>query len=128
MINRHVPTVSVSEAETVAVGNRDSPIPSSSPNITPGSTPTQSSAVTPVPRCNASINGTISNGTADNHLIGGNADPATPQANGRSINKRYSFTGSMASESMSISKENFAISSRVSEPLSKTYFLLAGKN
>lgn len=112
MINRHMPRDSISEAETVAFGNRDSPTPSLSPSITPGSTPTPSSAATPVPRSNASINGTISKGTADNHLIGENTESVSPQANGRSINKRYSFTGSMTSESMSISKENFAISSR----------------
>ncbi|KAM4726566.1 serine/threonine-protein kinase 10 isoform 2-T3 [Anableps anableps] len=112
MINQHMPRVHISEAETTVVDNRDSPTPSSNPTVTPGSTPTPSFAATPVPESHVAMNDTISKGMTDRLSIGGSTEPASPQASGRNNDKRYSFSGSMASESMSISKDNFTISSR----------------
>ncbi|XP_038158132.1 serine/threonine-protein kinase 10 [Cyprinodon tularosa] len=110
MINKDIPRVQLSEPESPFVGNRDSPTPSLSSSVTPGSTPTPSVAATPVP--SNGLNDSLSKGTANRLSIGGNAEPASPQANGRLNNKRFSYTGSMASENMSISKDDFAISPR----------------
>ncbi|MED6241345.1 hypothetical protein ATANTOWER_010441, partial [Ataeniobius toweri] len=112
MINQHIPKVHISDADVIVVGNRDSPTPSSSPNVTPGSTPTPSFAATPVLPSHVGMNDTISKGMADRVLIGGNAESASPQANGKHNNKWDSYTSSMTSDSMSISKENFSICSR----------------
>ncbi|KAK5622407.1 serine threonine kinase 10 [Crenichthys baileyi] len=109
MINQHIPKVHISDADVIVVGNRDLPTPSSSPNVTPGSTPTPSFAATPVLQSHVGMNDTISKGVADR---GGNTESASPQANGKHKNKWDSYTSSMTSDSMSISKENFSICSR----------------
>ncbi|XP_017163976.1 serine/threonine-protein kinase 10 [Poecilia reticulata] len=114
MINWHIPRVHISEGKMT--GSRDSPTPSSSPNRTPGSTPTPSFAASPVPQPHDVLNDTISKGKADRLSIGRNAEPASPQANGRN-HKRNSLTGSLGSDSMSVKQENVTIPGRVSKTL-----------
>ncbi|XP_054907266.1 serine/threonine-protein kinase 10 [Poeciliopsis prolifica] len=109
MINQDIPRVHISEGGMT--GSRDSPTPSSSPNMTPGSTPTPSFAVSPVPQPHDALNDTISKGMANRPSMGRNAEPASPQANGRN-HKRNSLTGSIGSDSMSIKQENFTIPAR----------------
>uniref|UniRef100_A0A3P9NBH9 non-specific serine/threonine protein kinase n=1 Tax=Poecilia reticulata TaxID=8081 RepID=A0A3P9NBH9_POERE len=99
-------------SEGKMTGSRDSPTPSSSPNRTPGSTPTPSFAASPVPQPHDVLNDTISKGKADRLSIGRNAEPASPQANGRN-HKRNSLTGSLGSDSMSVKQENVTIPGRL---------------
>uniref|UniRef100_A0A3Q2PIP6 non-specific serine/threonine protein kinase n=1 Tax=Fundulus heteroclitus TaxID=8078 RepID=A0A3Q2PIP6_FUNHE len=102
MINQHIPRVHISGEEPPAVGKRDSPAPSSSPSVTPGGTPAPS---------HAGVNDGVSMGMAALMSLGENAEPTSPQANGNH-NKRHSFSESLASESMSISKESFSMPSK----------------
>lgn len=80
-----------------------------------GPTPAPSSAPTPVPVPRSGQNGNLSRDTPHPTSTGGNA--VSPYINGGIINKRYSYTGSLASESMDMSlhKENTSISARVSQ-------------
>lgn len=91
----------VAEEESNVVANGGLLTPSSSPAVTP----TPSSVPTPC------------SGTQDRTSTGGNTETVSAYLNGGIINNRYSYSGSMASESMdmSISKENISLSAKVSQ-------------
>ncbi|XP_039633636.1 serine/threonine-protein kinase 10 isoform X2 [Perca fluviatilis] len=109
-----VPKVQVTEKKSNVEANGDLPTPSQSPPVTPTPTPAPSSAPTPVPTPRSELNGSLPKGTPEQTSTGGNADAVSPYINGGIINKRYSYSGSMASESMdmSIHKENISMSAR----------------
>uniref|UniRef100_A0A8D3DYC8 non-specific serine/threonine protein kinase n=1 Tax=Scophthalmus maximus TaxID=52904 RepID=A0A8D3DYC8_SCOMX len=88
----HKPAVQVTEEESDVVSNGDSTSLRPSPAVSPRATPAPSSAPTTVPTS------------------------VSPYINGGIINKRNSYSGSVASESMdmSINKENISMSARVS--------------
>ncbi|XP_038564678.1 serine/threonine-protein kinase 10 [Micropterus salmoides] len=88
----------VAEEESNVVANGGLLTPSSSPAVTP----TPSSVPTPC------------SGTQDRTSTGGNTETVSAYLNGGIINNRYSYSGSMASESMdmSISKENISLSAK----------------
>uniref|UniRef100_A0A8D0ASG0 non-specific serine/threonine protein kinase n=1 Tax=Sander lucioperca TaxID=283035 RepID=A0A8D0ASG0_SANLU len=73
------------------------------------STPTSEEKVQSPP-----LNGSLPKGTPEQTSTGGNADAVSPYINGGIINKRYSYSSSMASESMdmSIHKETISMSAR----------------
>ncbi|TDH05090.1 hypothetical protein EPR50_G00139880 [Perca flavescens] len=104
------PKVQVTENKRNVAANGDLPTPSQSPPVTPTPTP----APTPVPTPHSELNGSLPKGTPEQTSTGGNADALSPYINGGIINKRYSFSGSMASESMdmSIHKENISMSAK----------------
>ncbi|PWA23141.1 hypothetical protein CCH79_00002453 [Gambusia affinis] len=110
MINQHLPRLHISEEGMT--GSTDSPTPSSSPNMTPGSTPTPSFAASLVPQPHDALNDTISKGMSDRLPIGRNAEPASPQANGRN-HQRNSLMGSMGLDNKLSKQENFTIPARV---------------
>ncbi|XP_070773347.1 serine/threonine-protein kinase 10 [Enoplosus armatus] len=109
-----MPKVQVTKEESNVVANGGLPTPSSSPTVTPAPTPTPSSSPTPVPTPRSGPNGSLTKGTPERTSTGGNADTVSPYINGRIINERYSYSGSMASESMdmSIHRENISMSAR----------------
>ncbi|XP_028277016.1 serine/threonine-protein kinase 10 [Parambassis ranga] len=96
------------ESNTVTNGE------TSSPAVTPTPTPTPSSAPTPVPTPRSGPNGSLIKGTPERTSIGGISDNVSPYINGGIINNRYSYAGSMVSESMdmSINKETISMYSR----------------
>uniref|UniRef100_A0AAQ5ZLT9 non-specific serine/threonine protein kinase n=1 Tax=Amphiprion ocellaris TaxID=80972 RepID=A0AAQ5ZLT9_AMPOC len=100
--------------ESNTKANGELPAASPSPAVTAAPSPTPSSAPTPVPASRSGANGTLSKGAPERTSIGGNSESVSPYMNGGIINKRYSYSGSMASESMdmSIHKENISMSSR----------------
>uniref|UniRef100_A0A8C4H4J2 non-specific serine/threonine protein kinase n=1 Tax=Dicentrarchus labrax TaxID=13489 RepID=A0A8C4H4J2_DICLA len=75
----------------------------SSPTATPTPTPAHSSAPTPVPTPRSESNGNLTKGTPEQTSTGGNTENVSPYINGGIFNKRYSYSGSMASESMDMS-------------------------
>ncbi|TKS83074.1 Serine/threonine-protein kinase 10 [Collichthys lucidus] len=101
-----VPKIQTTKMENNIVANGGLPTPSSSP--TP--TPTPSSAHTPVPSPRSGLNGSLNKATRDRTSMGGNTEPVSPYINGGIINNRFSYSGSMASESMdmSMSSRNFS--------------------
>ncbi|KAE8287599.1 Serine/threonine-protein kinase 10 [Larimichthys crocea] len=101
-----VPKIQTTKTENNIVANGGLPTPSSSP--TP--TPTPSSAHTPVPSPRSGLNGSLNKATRDRTSMGGNTEPVSPYINGGIINNRFSYSGSMASESMdmSMSSRNFS--------------------
>ncbi|XP_008296589.1 serine/threonine-protein kinase 10 [Stegastes partitus] len=103
-----VPKIQVTEEESNTKANGESPAASPSPAVTPAPSPTPSSAPTPVPAPRSGQNGTLPKDAPERMSIGGNSESVSPYINGGIINKRYSYSGSMASESMdmSIHKEN----------------------
>ncbi|XP_069573926.1 serine/threonine-protein kinase 10 [Brachyistius frenatus] len=107
-----VPKIQVTEKESNTVANGD--LPSPSPTVTPTPAPAPSLAPTPVPAPHSGPNGSLTEGTAERTSIGGSAETVSPYINGGIINKRYSFSGSMASESMDLSfhKENISMGAR----------------
>ncbi|XP_054873326.1 serine/threonine-protein kinase 10 [Amphiprion ocellaris] len=109
-----VPKIQVTEEESNTKANGELPAASPSPAVTAAPSPTPSSAPTPVPASRSGANGTLSKGAPERTSIGGNSESVSPYMNGGIINKRYSYSGSMASESMdmSIHKENISMSSR----------------
>uniref|UniRef100_A0A8D3EFD9 non-specific serine/threonine protein kinase n=1 Tax=Scophthalmus maximus TaxID=52904 RepID=A0A8D3EFD9_SCOMX len=78
-------------------------------------TPAPSSAPTTVPTARSGPNG-LTMDTPERTSVRGNAESVSPYINGGIINKRNSYSGSVASESMdmSINKENISMSARVS--------------
>lgn len=108
-----VPKVQVTEKKSNDAANGDLPTLSQSPTVTPTPTPAPSSAPTPVPTPLSEP--TLPKGTPEQTLTGGNADALSPYINGGIINKRYSFSGSMASESMDMSIHKETVSARVSQ-------------
>lgn len=113
-----VPKIQVTEDQSKSVANGGLQTPRSSPAVSPAPTPAPSSAPTPVPSPRSGQNGSLTKGTPERTSTGGNAQTVSPYINGGIINKRYSYSGSMASESMdmSIHKENISMSVRVSQP------------
>uniref|UniRef100_A0AAQ6A6Q6 non-specific serine/threonine protein kinase n=1 Tax=Amphiprion ocellaris TaxID=80972 RepID=A0AAQ6A6Q6_AMPOC len=109
---KSTPTLEEEKSNTKA--NGELPAASPSPAVTAAPSPTPSSAPTPVPASRSGANGTLSKGAPERTSIGGNSESVSPYMNGGIINKRYSYSGSMASESMdmSIHKENISMSSR----------------
>uniref|UniRef100_A0A8C4H482 non-specific serine/threonine protein kinase n=1 Tax=Dicentrarchus labrax TaxID=13489 RepID=A0A8C4H482_DICLA len=98
-----VPKIQVTEEESPVVANGGLSTPSSSPTATPTPTPAHSSAPTPVPTPRSESNGNLTKGTPEQTSTGGNTENVSPYINGGIFNKRYSYSGSMASESMDIS-------------------------
>ncbi|XP_040006720.1 serine/threonine-protein kinase 10 [Xiphias gladius] len=109
-----MPKVQVTEEESNVTSNGDLPTPSQSRAVTPAPTSTPSSLPTPVPTPRSRLNSSQTKDTPDRTSTGGNAEPVSSYINGGIINKRYSYSGSMASESMDISihKENISMSAR----------------
>uniref|UniRef100_A0A8D0AR89 non-specific serine/threonine protein kinase n=1 Tax=Sander lucioperca TaxID=283035 RepID=A0A8D0AR89_SANLU len=107
----------VTEKKSNVAANGGLQTPSQSPPVTPTPTPAPSSAPTPVPSPRTELNGSLPKGTPEQTSTGGNADAVSPYINGGIINKRYSYSSSMASESMdmSIHKETISMSARVSQ-------------
>uniref|UniRef100_A0A4W6ENN5 non-specific serine/threonine protein kinase n=1 Tax=Lates calcarifer TaxID=8187 RepID=A0A4W6ENN5_LATCA len=105
------------EERSKVMSNRDVPTPSSSPTVTPTPTPASSCVPTPVPTPCSGLNDSVTKDTPERTSIGGNAETVSPYINGGIINKRYSYSGSMVSESMdmSIHKGNISMSARVSQ-------------
>uniref|UniRef100_A0A4W6EML5 non-specific serine/threonine protein kinase n=1 Tax=Lates calcarifer TaxID=8187 RepID=A0A4W6EML5_LATCA len=115
------------EERSKVMSNRDVPTPSSSPTVTPTPTPASSCVPTPVPTPCSGLNDSVTKDTPERTSIGGNAETVSPYINGGIINKRYSYSGSMVSESMdmSIHKGNISMSARVSQH--KAYLSLTGR-
>ncbi|XP_068571785.1 serine/threonine-protein kinase 10 [Cebidichthys violaceus] len=109
-----LPQVQVTEDESKAVANGGLPTPNPSPTVTPTATPAPSSAPTPVPTHRSEPNGGLTKGTPERTSTGGNAEAVPPYITGGIIKKRYSYSGSMASESMdmSIHKETISMSAK----------------
>lgn len=79
-----------------------------------------------VPPAEAGQNGSIRNGTPQRMSIGGDGETISPYINGGIINKRFSYSGSLVSESLDLSahRESLSVSSRVSlSALGLTNFL-----
>lgn len=64
----------------------------------------------------AGHSGSVQNGTPQRMSIGRDGDTISPYINGGIINKRFSYSGSLASESLDLSahRESLSVSSRVS--------------
>ncbi|KAM9348327.1 serine/threonine-protein kinase 10 [Symphorus nematophorus] len=111
-----VPKIQVTEQESNAVTNGGLPTPCLSPAVTPTPTLAQSSSRSPVPTPRSGLNGSLTKGTPERTSMEGNAETVSPYINGGIFNnnKRFSYSGSMASESMdmSIPKENISMSAR----------------
>ncbi|XP_051255882.1 LOW QUALITY PROTEIN: serine/threonine-protein kinase 10 [Dicentrarchus labrax] len=107
-----VPKIQVTEEESPVVANGGLSTPSSSPTATPTPTPAHSSAPTPVPTPRSESNGNLTKGTPEQTSTGGNTENVSPYINGGIFNKRYSYSGSMASESMDMSIHKESISAR----------------
>uniref|UniRef100_A0A8D2ZX72 non-specific serine/threonine protein kinase n=1 Tax=Scophthalmus maximus TaxID=52904 RepID=A0A8D2ZX72_SCOMX len=120
------PAVQVTEEESDVVSNGDSTSLRPSPAVSPRATPAPSSAPTTVPTARSGPNG-LTMDTPERTSVRGNAESVSPYINGGIINKRNSYSGSVASESMdmSINKENISMSARVSGRLA-TISLHAG--
>ncbi|XP_070699373.1 serine/threonine-protein kinase 10 [Pempheris klunzingeri] len=109
-----VPKIQATEEESKVRANGGLSTPSRSPTVTPTPTPASSSAPTHVPTPRSGPNGSLIKGTPERTSTGGNTESVSPYINGGIINQRYSYSGSMASESMdmSIHKENISMSTR----------------
>ena len=112
-----VPKVQVTEEGSVVAANGGLPTPSPSPAASPSPTPAPSAAPTPAPTPRSEPNGSLTKGTPERTSTGRSAEGVSPYINGGIINKRYSYSGSMASESMdmSVNKDLISISARVSQ-------------
>ncbi|XP_056252981.1 serine/threonine-protein kinase 10 [Seriola aureovittata] len=108
-----MPKIQVPKEESSVMSNGNLPTPSQSPTVTPVPTPAASSAPTPVPMPRSGPNESLTKDTPERTSIGGNIETVSPYING-GINKRYSYSGSMASESMdmSIHRETISLSAR----------------
>ncbi|XP_074467178.1 serine/threonine-protein kinase 10 [Sebastes fasciatus] len=121
------PKIQVTEEESNAVANRGLPTPN--PAVTPTASPAPSSAASPQSTPRSEVNGGPPKGTRERKSTGGNAERtstggntdrtstggnAEAYINGGIINKRYSYSGSVASESMdmSIHKETISMAAR----------------
>ncbi|XP_042354822.1 serine/threonine-protein kinase 10 [Plectropomus leopardus] len=110
-----VPKVVVTEEEeSNTAANGSLPTPSQSPSASPTPTPAPSVAPTPVPAPRSEVNGSLTKDTPERTSTGGNSEAPSPYINGGIINKRSSYAGSMASESMdmSVNKEVIMMSAR----------------
>ncbi|KAM9332531.1 serine/threonine-protein kinase 10 [Pholidichthys leucotaenia] len=103
------------ETPTLPVVIGELPTSRQTPTVTPPHSPPPSSVPTPKPTPCPGPNGTIgSNGSPEQRSRRGNSEPGSPYINGGIMDKRYSYSGSMTSESMDLSmhKENMSISAR----------------
>ncbi|XP_041808252.1 serine/threonine-protein kinase 10 [Chelmon rostratus] len=89
----------------------DSSNPEATPSSSPSISPAPSSAPTPVPTSRSGPNGSLTIGTPQRASTGGSAETVSPYINGGILNKRYSYSGSVASESMDLSIHRESISS-----------------
>lgn len=115
--DQDVAKVRVTEEESQPVANGGLQTPKSSPAISPApSTASSSSAPTPVPVPRSGQNGSLGKRTPERMSMGGDAETPSPYINGGIIN-RFSYSGSMASESMdmSVNRESMSVTSRVSQ-------------
>ncbi len=122
-----MPKSRVTEEKSNSVANGSLSTVSLSSTVSPASTPARSAAPTRVPTPRSGPNGSLGKGTPDPKSTGENVETISPYINGGIINKRYSYSGSMASESMdlSIPKESISMSARVSQH--KAIFSLDGE-
>lgn len=100
------PKIQVSEEESSQI-----------PTVTPLPTPASSSASTPLPTPRSGTNGSAVRDALNRTSMGRQSETtSSPYING-SINNRYSYSGSVMSESMdmSIHRENVSVPSRVSQ-------------
>lgn len=96
------------------------------PTVTPLPTPASSSASTPLPTPRSGTNGSLVRDALERSSVGRKSETVTsPHING-SINNRYSYSGSVMSESMdmSIHRENVSVPSRVSQSESCMSYIL----
>lgn len=110
------PKIQETSKENDVTLNGNSTVPSPSKTVCPSPAPVPTSTPTSVPASSPQPNGRITRDVAGETSVGGNAEPVSPYINGGILNKRYSYSGSILSESMdmSIHKENMVITSRVS--------------
>ncbi|XP_030010623.1 serine/threonine-protein kinase 10 [Sphaeramia orbicularis] len=110
------PKVQVTEEEkSNIITNGNVPSPSQSPPTSPAPTsPPSSPTPAPAPEPRGGLNDSITKATPERMSTGGNTEPVSAYINGGIINKRYSYSGSMMSESMdiSINKENISMYAR----------------
>ncbi|KAM6907013.1 serine/threonine-protein kinase 10 [Xenentodon cancila] len=92
----------VSQIQVSEEGNGESPAASASPTVAPAPTPKSSSAASPSPESCSELNGSMSMGTPEQTV--------SSHLNGGMFDKRYSYSGSMVSESMDISINRESIS------------------
>lgn len=114
--DQDAPKVRVTEEESKPVANGGLQTPKSSPAVSPApSTASSSSAPTPVPVPRSGQNGSLGKRTPERKSTGGDAETPSPYINGGIVN-RFSYSGSMASESMdmSVNRESMSVTSRVS--------------
>nr|XP_046266036.1 serine/threonine-protein kinase 10 [Scatophagus argus] len=109
-----VPKIRVTKEDNNTGVDEGLPTPSPSPTVTPIPTPAHSSASTPIPSPRSGPNGSLTKDTPERTSMGGNTEANSPYINGGIFSKRFSYSGSMASESMdlSIPKENMSMSAR----------------
>uniref|UniRef100_A0A8C6MDY2 non-specific serine/threonine protein kinase n=1 Tax=Nothobranchius furzeri TaxID=105023 RepID=A0A8C6MDY2_NOTFU len=106
---RDMSRIRLADYESVSVGGRETPSPSSSRSVTPAHTPTPSFINTPVPAAHLGPNDSISKASVDQSSKSGNSEAVSPFMNGGSKD-----AASLASELTAINKENINISARVS--------------
>lgn len=118
-----VPKIQITEEQSSIVTNGDIPTPVQSCTVPLTPTPEPSSPAAPVPTPRSGLNDSLTKGNPEQASTGGNAEMLSSYINGGIINKRYSYSGSMTSESMdmSINRENISMSSRVSQ---QNFFIL----
>ncbi|KAM7398307.1 hypothetical protein PAMA_006289 [Pampus argenteus] len=109
-----VPKIKMAAEDSGVMTNEDPPTPSRNVTVIPAPTPHPDSAPTPVPAPRSGPNGSLAKDTPKRASTGGNAEAVSPYINGGIINKRYSYSGSMVSESMdmSINREAASMSAR----------------
>lgn len=80
----------------------------------PPSTALSHSVVPPPAAAAAGQNGSVRNGTPQRMSMGGDGETISPYINGGIINKRFSYSGSLVSESLDLSphRESLSVSSR----------------
>uniref|UniRef100_A0A8C6NY35 non-specific serine/threonine protein kinase n=1 Tax=Nothobranchius furzeri TaxID=105023 RepID=A0A8C6NY35_NOTFU len=104
---RDMSRIRLADYESVSVGGRETPSPSSSRSVTPAHTPTPSFINTPVPAAHLGPNDSISKASVDQSSKSGNSEAVSPFMNGGSKD-----AASLASELTAINKENINISAR----------------
>uniref|UniRef100_A0A3Q3JVN5 non-specific serine/threonine protein kinase n=1 Tax=Monopterus albus TaxID=43700 RepID=A0A3Q3JVN5_MONAL len=103
------------EVKVLLVLDSENEIDSLTPNRSPTVTPTPPRARSPVPTPRSRPNVSRTSDIPERMSTGENAETVSPYINGGIINKRYSSSGSTASESMdmSITKGNISMSAKV---------------
>lgn len=101
--------IQLPEEEVTIVAHGDSLTPS--PIVTPAPS---SAAASPASTPRSGLNGSLVTAMPGHASMGEHPETSSPYINGGIINTRYSYSGSMASESMDMSKGNMSMSARVS--------------